>query len=467
MQRLIFNKNKYEIKIAYTVNEKLEEIYISNIFQKEIIGNIYKGKVVDILNEGKIVFLDIGLEKNAFLSFEKKNEGYLKEKISIGDNLIVQVLISERDNKGAKVSLDYSINSKNMVLLPYSNGISISKKIKDKAKKEKLKKFFEIYSELEEKGIIFRTSSENIDLDVLEKEYKKILEINIDITKKFNQKKIGLLFDNNIIIDKVLNKKNIDEVDEIITNDEETYSYIKEYLEKNNKFEILRKMKKYFLDENIFQKYNIKKQIDTALSKKVWLQSGGYLIIEKTEALVSIDVNTGRSVSDDLEKTIFQTNLEASEEIARQVKLRNLSGIIIIDFINMRKLKYKKIVLENLKENLKKDSAETYVFDYTELDLVQMTRKNEGKYLFEYYLNKKLSFNESEFDFLEERIILNLIEELDYLKEDKDIKNIKIRISKNLEKILEEVFKKEFFIKNIVIENDKKLENTYKIELYK
>ena len=96
MQRLIFNKNKYEIKIAYTVNEKLEEIYISNIFQKEIIGNIYKGKVVDILNEGKIVFLDIGLEKNAFLSFEKKNEGYLKEKISIGDNLIVQVLISEK-----------------------------------------------------------------------------------------------------------------------------------------------------------------------------------------------------------------------------------------------------------------------------------------------------------------------------------------------------------------------------------
>lgn len=467
MQRLIFNKNKYEIKIAYTVNEKLEEIYISNIFQKEIIGNIYKGKVVDILNEGKIVFLDIGLEKNAFLSFEKKNEGYLKEKISIGDNLIVQVLISERDNKGAKVSLDYSINSKNMVLLPYSNGISISKKIKDEAKKEKLKKFFEIYSELEEKGIIFRTSSENVDLDVLEKEYKKILETNIDITKKFNQKKIGLLFDNNIIIDKVLNKKNIDEVDEIITNDEETYSYIKEYLEKNNKFEILRKMKKYFLDENIFQKYNIKKQIDTALSKKVWLQSGGYLIIEKTEALVSIDVNTGRSVSDDLEKTIFQTNLEASEEIARQVKLRNLSGIIIIDFINMRKLKYKKIVLENLKENLKKDSAETYVFDYTELDLVQMTRKNEGKYLFEYYLNKKLSFNESEFDFLEERIILNLIEELDYLKEDKDIKNIKIKISKNLEKILEEVFKKEFFIKNIVIENDKNLENAYKIELYK
>ena len=467
MQRLIFNKNKYEIKIAYTVNEKLEEIYISNIFQKEIIGNIYKGKVVDILNEGKIVFLDIGLEKNAFLSFEKKNEGYLKEKISIGDNLIVQVLISERDSKGAKVSLDYSINSKNMVLLPYSNGISISKKIKDEAKKEKLKKFFEIYSELEEKGIIFRTSSENIDLDLLEKEYKKILEINIDITKKFNQKKIGLLFDNNIIIDKVLNKKNIDEVDEIITNDEETYSYIKEYLEKNNKFEILRKMKKYFLDENIFQKYNIKKQIDTALSKKVWLQSGGYLIIEKTEALVSIDVNTGRSVSDDLEKTIFQTNLEASEEIARQVKLRNLSGIIIIDFINMRKLKYKKIVLDNLKENLKKDSAETYVFDYTELDLVQMTRKNEGKYLFEYYLNKKLSFNESEFDFLEERVILNLIEELDYLKEDKDIKNIKIKISKNLEKILEEVFKKEFFIKNIVIENDKNLENTYKIELYK
>ena len=467
MQRLIFNKNKYEIKIAYTVNEKLEEIYISNIFQKEIIGNIYKGKVVDILNEGKIVFLDIGLEKNAFLSFEKKNDGYLKDKISIGDNLIVQVLISERDNKGAKVSLDYSINSKNMVLLPYSNGISISKKIKDEAKEEKLKKFFEIYSELEEKGIIFRTSSENVDLDVLEKEYKKILETNIDITKKFNQKKIGLLFDNNIIIDKVLNKKNIDEVDEIITNDEETYSYIKEYLEKNNKFEILRKMKKYFLDENIFQKYNIKKQIDTALSKKVWLQSGGYLIIEKTEALVSIDVNTGRSVSDDLEKTIFQTNLEASEEIARQVKLRNLSGIIIIDFINMRKLKYKKIVLDNLKENLKKDSAETYVFDYTELDLVQMTRKNEGKYLFEYYLDKKLSFNENEFNFLEERIILNLIEELDYLKEDKDIKNIKIKISKNLEKILEEVLKKEFFIKNIVIENDKNLENAYKIELYK
>ena len=312
-------------------DNKLEEIYIERDKEKEISGNIYKGKIVDILNKGEIIFVDIGLEKNAFLSFENKKN---IPKFNISDSLIVQVETEARDEKGARLTLDYSINGENLVLLPNSKNLSISKKIEDLEIVKKLKDTFLNI----DKGLILRTKSVEKSSDNLLEEYKKLEAIDNQIKKDFKEKNTTLLYDNNSILKKALTL--LDEnIDEFIIDDEDSFNKIKNTLEENKKNYLLKKLKKYFKDEDIFSYYKIDTQIERALDKKVYLESGASIVIEKTEALVSIDVNTGQNTGNQSSQNlIFNTNLEACEEIARQIKLRNLAGIIIIDFIDLKKI---------------------------------------------------------------------------------------------------------------------------------
>ena len=252
---LILSKSKYEMKLALLEDNKLDEMYIERNNQKEITGNIYKGKVVDILNNGELVFVDIGLKKNALLSFENKK---IIPKLNIDDKLIVQIETEPRDEKGAKLTLDYSINGENLVLLPKSKNLSISKKIKDIEEVNRLKNiFFNI-----DNGLILRTNSKGKSEERL----------------------------------------------------------IKVLLEEIGKKDLIKRLRKYFKDEEIFEYYNINSQIERALDRKVYLDSGAYIIIEKTEALISIDVNTGQNTGNKTsQELIFQTNLEATKEIARQI----------------------------------------------------------------------------------------------------------------------------------------------------
>ena len=432
MKQLILSKNDYEIKIALLEDEKLVELYIENIYQKEIVGNIYKGEVVNILNDGEIIFLDIGFEKNAFLAFEKKKFG---KKFNVGDKIIVQVEAPERDNKGAKVTLDYSINRDNLVLLPNSKNISISKKIKDENERDRLKN---IFLENQENGIIIRTASEKKSEAILKYEYERLIEINKEIKKNFENKKLGLLYDENNLFKNVVKNIFDKSISEFIVeaDDRENFLKIREYLLEFNKEELSKKLKKYFKDEKIFDYYKINSEIKRARDKKVWLKSGGYLIIEKTEALVSIDVNTGQNTDKTIAKNIFNTNLEATKEIVRQLRLRNLSGIIIIDFINMKKAEDRKIIFQELKKELEKDRVETNLFDFTPLGLIQITRKRQGKELEKYFYEepcevcegsgKKISF---------EREVLNILEELDDLKNEKLLVQANKKIVDGLKKI--------------------------------
>ncbi|WDA44405.1 Rne/Rng family ribonuclease [Fusobacterium nucleatum] len=453
---LILSKSVYETKLALLEDNKLDEMYIERNNKKEITGNIYKGKVVDILNNGEIIFVDIGLEKNAFLSFENKKD---ISKYNIDDKLIVQAETEPRDEKGAKLTLDYSINGENLVLLPKSKNLSISKKIKDIEEVNRLKNIFLST----DNGLILRTNSEGKSEENLLEEYRRLENIDNQINKDFEKINVGLLYDVNSILKKVVALFD-DSIEKFIIDDEHIFKEIKYLLEEIGKKDLIKKLRKYFKDEDIFEYYNINSQIERALDRKVYLDSGAYIIIEKTEALISIDVNTGQNTGNKTsQEIIFQTNLEATKEIARQIKLRNLAGIIIIDFIDMKKFSNKKRILEKFKKYLSKDKVEINSVEYTNLDLIQFTRKRQGKELALYY-REKCQYCEGIGYFLsKDRIILNLLEDLNNQIKSQDIKKIVIRTKKDIIKELNKYIDNN---KIEYIEDNNFYKIGYKMELY-
>ena len=453
---LILSKSVYETKLALLEDNKLDEMYIERNNKKEITGNIYKGKVVDILNNGEIIFVDIGLEKNAFLSFENKKD---ISKYNIDDKLIVQAETEPRDEKGAKLTLDYSINGENLVLLPKSKNLSISKKIKDIEEVNRLKNIFLST----DNGLILRTNSEGKSEENLLEEYRRLENIDNQINKDFEKINVGLLYDVNSILKKVVALFD-DSIEEFIIDDEHVFKEIKYLLEEIGKKDLIKKLRKYFKDEDIFEYYSINSQIERALDRKVYLDSGAYIIIEKTEALISIDVNTGQNTGNKTsQEIIFQTNLEATKEIARQIKLRNLAGIIIIDFIDMKKFSNKKRILEKFKKYLSKDKVEINSVEYTNLGLIQFTRKRQGKELALYY-REKCQYCEGIGYFLsKDRIILNLLEDLNNQIKSQDIKKIVIRTKKDIIKELNKYIDNN---KMEYIEDNNFYKIGYKMELY-
>ena len=453
---LILSKNTYEAKLALLEDNKLDEIYIERENEKEISGNIYKGKIVDIFNNGEIIFVDIGLEKNAFLSFENKKN---IPKFNISDSLIVQVETEARDEKGARLTLDYSINGENLVLLPNSKNLSISKKIEDL---ELIKKLKDIFLNID-KGLILRTKSIEKSSEALLEEYKKLEAIDNQIKKDFKEKNTTLLYDNNSILKKALTLLDED-IDEFIIDNEDSFNKIKNTLEENKKNYLLKKLKKYFKDEDIFSYYKIDTQIERALDRKVYLESGASIVIEKTEALVSIDVNTGQNIGNQSSQNlIFNTNLEACKEIARQIKLRNLAGIIIIDFIDLKKNSDRKKILEELKRYLKKDKMEINSLDFSHLGLVQFTRKRQGKELSFYYREKCHYCEGTSYLLSKDRIILNLLADLNSQIKYNDLDKIVVKTKKDIIKELKKLIsnpKIEF------VEDSSFYKEGYKIELY-
>ena len=453
---LILSKSIYETKLALLEDNKLDEMYIERNNKKEITGNIYKGKVVDILNNGEIIFVDIGLEKNAFLSFENKKD---ISKYNIDDKLIVQAETEPRDEKGAKLTLDYSINGENLVLLPKSKNLSISKKIKDIEEVNRLKNIFLST----DNGLILRTNSEGKSEENLLEEYRRLENIDNQINKDFEKINVGLLYDVNSILKKVVALFD-DSIEKFIIDDEHIFKEIKYLLEEIGKKDLIKKLRKYFKDEDIFEYYNINSQIERALDRKVYLDSGAYIIIEKTEALISIDVNTGQNIGNKTsQELIFQTNLEATKEIARQIKLRNLAGIIIVDFIDMKKFSDRKRVLEEFKKYLSEDRVEINSVEYTNLGLIQFTRKRQGKELAFYY-REKCQYCEGIGYFLsKDRIILNLLEDLNNQIKSQDIKKIVIRTKKDIIKELNKYIDNN---KIEYIEDNNFYKIGYKMELY-
>lgn len=396
MQEILVNVDKQRNKTIVVVeNGRLVEKYQENDGAERLEGNIYIGKVQNVLLGMQAAFVDIGKEKNTFIHIrdvmpkasnetgnknEPLNKYNIKDYIRTEMPILVQVKKDSTSKKGARVSTHMNISGRYIVLMPNSEFITVSKKIEDIKEKNRL---LNIVKPIVPKGygIIIRTSAEGKneteikeDLDKLIKKWQNILEKynNLKKQKTFIPK---IIYKNQGIIEKLILDLVDKELTRIIANDETTYAEIEKDI-KNMQLDsdIKLELKK---GETVLDIYDLETQLEKADNRKVWLKCGGFITIDKTEALTAIDVNSGKYVgTKDLAKTIFTVNKEATVEIAKQVRLRDIGGIIIIDYIDMENKDDKEKILKELEENLKKDRSKTQVIGFTPLDLLKMTRKH-------------------------------------------------------------------------------------------
>ena len=381
MKKIIIECLVSSQKTAVLEEDKLVELLIEDNKNLKKVSNIYRGVVKKVIPGIQACFVDIGFEKLAYLQLDKDNN------IKCGQDILVQVNKEEVATKGAKLNTEISLAGRYLVYIPNNDRITISNKISDEKERFRLKKNAKSASN-KINGLIIRTEAvgctkEDLEVDIneLKGKYEKILkEYKLGIGPKLLYKELD--FSSKYIKDNVN-----EDIEKIITNDKDKYDELKNIL-KSIKKEYIEKL---YLEENkdIFDLYRVESQIEKALNKKVWLKSGGYLIIDKTEALTVIDVNTGKFTGNlKLEETVYKTNLEAAIEVCRQLKLRDIGGIIIVDFIDMHKSKYKQEIINILNQEFKKDKRKTEVLGMTSLGLVEITRRRERDSIDKYYLKE-------------------------------------------------------------------------------
>ena len=330
----------------------------------------------NIVSATNSIFVDLGLNKEGYLYYsnELKARGIKK-----GEEIIVEILKEPINDKGAKISVKFGIPSKYLVLESDGYGIEFSKRFKDEVKKELILAELE---EIENGKLIVRTEAANVSIEELKHERKVLLNEYEDIQRKAKySSNLGKLYGENLSLIKVLRDKiSVDPV-KVILDNKEDYEFAKNYLKDDENAKIVL----YTDTRALFDAYEIEKELLKLRHNKVVLPCGGSIVIDKTEAMYVIDVNTGKNIKErNFEKTILETNVEAAKEMGRQILLRNLSGIIVIDFIDLRDKAHKSIVMRELKEALKDDGGNVKIFPFTELNLVQIARKRIGKSVYEY-----------------------------------------------------------------------------------
>lgn len=392
MQELLINVRDDLKDILLVENGKIIEKYIEKKEHDRLEGNIYLGIVENVLPGMQAGFVNIGKDKNTFIHIRdlipkvsdetgNKNEDFsnydIKKYIKTGMPILVQVKKDSTNKKGARISAHLSIPGRFVVIMPKENFITISQKIDDEEERKRLKNILK--SNIPEGyGAIIRTSAiskseEEIKNDIKEtilkyelikKEYEKEISIKNNIKPKLIYKEediiLRLLTD---LVDQGLSR--------VLTNNTKIYEMV------NKKIEKIKSNIKVELRENIFDLYNLNKQLEDLESRKIWLKCGGFITIDKTEALTAIDVNSGKYTGKkDLEQTIFTVNKEATIEIAKQLRLRDIGGIIIIDYIDMKHKENEEKILELLRQQLKKDRSKTQIIGFSKLNLLEMTRKH-------------------------------------------------------------------------------------------
>ncbi|AXA34667.1 Rne/Rng family ribonuclease [Francisella adeliensis] len=390
---IFLNINSYENRIAIKENNNLKEIFIERDNQKRVVGNIYKGKIIKVLPGMQAAFVDIGLEKAGFLHLSevlplerddedndfrlnKLNKEDINKWLRAGQEVLVQIVKESIGNKGVKLTCHLSVSSRFLVFLPDLDHIGISLRISKDDEKNRLQEIIKKITVTEKpRGYILRTAAEGATFEEIETDIKFLNNLWQDILDTSSTiVKPGIVYEDLNLIVKTINIFANDNPSKILVDNLDSYKEICQFADKY--IPGLRDKVEHYQKSNIFEQYDIEKEINKALEKNVYLKSGGYLIIEQTEAMITIDINTGGFTgTKNLEETIFKTNLEATKEIAKQLRLRNLGGIIIIDFIDMMDENNKAQVLTALKKELELDKAKTTVSDISELGLVEMTRK--------------------------------------------------------------------------------------------
>lgn len=463
MKKIVIESLISSQKTAILEEDRLTEIFIEDNKKNKTVSNIYRGIVKKVLPGIEACFIDVGFEKLAYLQLKKDTN------IKAGQEILVQINKEEIGSKGAKLNLEISLAGRYLVYIPSNDRITMSNKIRDEKERFRLKKIAKSISK-DNSGLIIRTEAVGCSKEDLEND---INELHIKYENILKEYKLGmgpkLLYKELDFSSKYI-KDNINEdIELIVVNNKDKYDELKDIL-KNIKKEYIEKLK---LEENkdIFDLYKVDSQIEKALNKKVWLKSGGYLIIEKTEALTVIDVNTGKFTGNlKLEDTVYQTNIEAAIEIARQLKLRDIGGIIIIDFIDMHKDKHKKELLKILDDEMSKDKRKYEVLGITRLGLVEVARRREKDSLAKYYLEECNECKNTGFIKSINSVIDNIEKEIIRIKEHTTYKNITIKTSsyiyKEIKKNFEDIIEKISIKYNVLIkiEEDEKI-NSEKINI--
>lgn len=381
MKKIIIESLESSQKTAILKKGKLEELYIDNTIEKSIVSNIYRGKVQKVLSGMNACFVDIGREKKAYLKLDKENS------VKTGDDIIVQVIKDEIGSKGAKITQEISFSGRYLVYIPTNTRVTMSNKIVDEKERLRLKRLF--YTNCKnETGYIIRTEAQGCSMNDFKNDIKELKALYENVEKEFKRGKgPKLLYTESDTAIKYIRDNISDEIDFIITNDENKYNEIREILKEIDRkyLEILK------LDKNVdvFNIYGVETQLNKYLAKKVWLKNGGYLIIERTEALTVIDVNSGKFIGgSELSNTAKKVNEEAAREIVNQIIVRDIAGIIIVDFIDDQIVNSSKKKLINImKEEFKKDKRKNEVKGMTSLGLVEITRRREKEPLEDYFLS--------------------------------------------------------------------------------
>ncbi|QGG47248.1 Rne/Rng family ribonuclease [Heliorestis convoluta] len=372
MKSMVVQAKDNEVMAAILEKNRLVELYWHDPRRQRLEGNIYKGRIVQILPGMAAAFVDIGIRKNAYLPLMD----LIDTEVTEGDEIIVQVTKEEIGRKGPRIRGKISLPGRYLVLTPFEDQIGLSKRIEDPAERRRLLAIAQALTSSEKgAGVIVRTVAAGMNEKVLEKDFQNLRFLWKQITEKsLSEKAPVLLFQECALLETTLRDLFDTKVEKIHLNQRTLYEQMIFWAQQ---YEVPLQ-NKLILEEvpDLFQRYNLYSQIQKALSPRVYLPSGGYLVIEGTEALTVVDVNTGRYVGDhNLAETVRRTNLEAAEEVARQLRLRNIGGMIIIDFIDMIDEEHRQEVVVQLKEGLSYDKVKTEVFGFTALGLLEMTRK--------------------------------------------------------------------------------------------
>lgn len=396
--RIAINCEALENRVAVLDRGTLEEYTIERVGAATLVGSIYKGKIKNIEQGLKAMFVDIGFDKNAFLhfwdalpaaidaGFEEVNRGQGKKRkkleakdipslYPVGSEIMVQVTKGPIGNKGPRVTTNISLAGRLLVLMPLNDQFGISRKVEDPKERARLRAILEKLELPEGMGVIMRTEATGKRARHIVRDLSILVEQWNDIVAKRDSNNAPVCcFQEPDVIERTVRDFLTDDVDEVICDDRSMVERMQSMAATISR-RAKRRITHFAGPGSLFDTYNIQKQIDNAFYRQVWLPCGGYIVIDQTEALVSIDVNTGRNKGKDVDKLLLETNLEAAVEVARQLRLRNMGGLIVVDFIDMKHRRDQQAVYKAMNENVKRDKAKTQVLPISQFGLMEMTRQ--------------------------------------------------------------------------------------------